>query len=300
MDNLTHTLVGACLAEAGLKKRTPLGAATLMIGANFPDIDVIAVPLGMGIEWRRGITHGFLALAILPFVLGWLMLQWDRRVRARRQPELPRADFRQLVILSAISIATHPTLDFMNTYGVRWLMPFVDRWFYADGLFFVDIWLFVALLAGVLLSRRRGTPQPARIALGVLAAYTTCMLVVTGLGRSGISQSFPGRRIMVAPVPVIPWQRDVLIEDGDVYLQRSWRLFGELGPGGFPMPRYLGMARPDDPSLQAARRLPRVAGFLGWARFPIYSVVRDASGTRVRVSDARYGGDWATVQVTLP
>ena len=42
-------MVGAALAEAGLKRRTPLASATLMIGANFPDIDVVAVPLGMGV-----------------------------------------------------------------------------------------------------------------------------------------------------------------------------------------------------------------------------------------------------------
>jgi len=300
LDNLTHTLVGACLAEAGLKKRTALGAATLMIGANFPDIDVVAVPLGMGIEWRRGVTHGFLALAILPFVLGWIMLQWDRRVRARRQPGLPRADFRHLVILSAISILTHPTLDFMNTYGMRWLMPFVDRWFYADGLFIVDIWLLLALLLGALVSRRRRVPTPARIALVGLALYTTGMLVVTGMGRRDVSQAFPGRKIMVAPVPVVPWQRDVLIEDGDTYLSSSWSLFGGLGQDRSGRPRYLGSTRADEPALAAAKSHPRVRGFLRWARFPVYDVVRDASGAQVRVSDARYFGDWATVQVTLP
>lgn len=300
MDNLTHTLVGACLAEAGLKKRTALGAATLMIGANFPDIDVVAVPLGMGIEWRRGATHGFLALAVLPFVLAWIMMQWDRRVRARRHPEQPRADFRQLVILSAISILTHPTLDFMNTYGVRWLMPFVDRWFYADGLFIVDIWLFLALLLGVLVSRRRKTTTPARIALATLAVYTTSMLAITGMGRRDVSRAFPGRRIMVAPVAVVPWQRDVIIEDGDTYVDSSWSLFGGLGEDRSGRPRYLGATRQNDPALEAARSLPRVDGFLRWARFPIYDVVRDASGAQVRVSDARYFGEWATVEVTLP
>src|SRR5262245_58833426 len=110
MDNLTHTLVGAALAESGLKKRTALGAATLMIGANFPDIDVVMYPFGHGIAWRRGITHGFLALAILPFVLAGIMLLWDRRVRRRRDPSSPPADYRQLALLSAIAIATHPTL----------------------------------------------------------------------------------------------------------------------------------------------------------------------------------------------
>ena len=64
MDNICHTLVGAALAEAGLKRRTALGSATLMIAANFPDIDVIAVPLGHSLGFRRGITHGIPALVI--------------------------------------------------------------------------------------------------------------------------------------------------------------------------------------------------------------------------------------------
>ena len=42
MDNICHTLVGAAMAEAGLKRRTALGSATLMIAANFPDVDVLA------------------------------------------------------------------------------------------------------------------------------------------------------------------------------------------------------------------------------------------------------------------
>src|SRR5262245_24503248 len=118
MDNITHTLVGAALAQTGLKNRTALGAATLMLGANFPDIDVVAVPFGLNFAWRRGTTHGFPALIILPFVLAGIMWFWARQ--RKPDPGEPPADFRQLVILSAISIATHPTLDFMNEYGMRW------------------------------------------------------------------------------------------------------------------------------------------------------------------------------------
>ena len=34
MDPLAHTLAGASLAQAGLKRLTPLATATLVIGAN--------------------------------------------------------------------------------------------------------------------------------------------------------------------------------------------------------------------------------------------------------------------------
>ncbi len=42
MDPLAHTLFGAALAESGLKRRSRYATATLLIGANLPDIDVVA------------------------------------------------------------------------------------------------------------------------------------------------------------------------------------------------------------------------------------------------------------------
>jgi inner membrane protein len=307
LDNLTHTLVGAALGEAGLKKRTALGMATLMIGANFPDIDVIAVPLGRGFEWRRGATHGFLALAVLPFVLAGIMWLYDSRVRRRRNPTAMPVDYRQLAILSAISIATHPSLDFMNEYGMRWLMPFVDKWFYADGLFIIDVWLLAALIIGVAWSRRNRTTRPAKVALAFLAVYTTANLVITGVGRARVSAEHPNRRIMVtpavgtmwSPIVPVPWRRNVLVEEDTVYRFGGYSLFGGLEPS----PSTL-LKGDRDPAAALARATPRGRDFLHWARFPLYRVYQDGDVTVVRIADARYSGDaatgWASVEVRLP
>ena len=299
MDNITHTLVGAALAEAGLKRRTALASATLMIGANFPDIDVIAVPLGVSLAGRRGVTHGFLALAILPFVLAWLMQLYDRRVRLRRHPDAIPADYRQLLILSALSIFTHPTLDFMNTYGMRWLMPFVNRWFYADGLFIVDLWLLLALVAGVVLARRRGSTRPASAALAFLLVYVIANLGVTSAGRRAVETRYPGRRTMVAPAPLRPWEREVVVDD-----ERYYR-FGRYSPLGTLDMSPTALAKGDlDPAVPVARAVPQAAGFVGWARFPFYRVVRERGETEVLMGDARYttiaGQGWASARVRLP
>jgi inner membrane protein len=295
LDNLTHTLVGAALSHAGLNKRTALASATLMIGANFPDIDVVAVFFENSVHWRRGHTHGFLALAILPFVLAGIMRLWDRRVRMRKNPQAEPADFRQLLLLSAVAIATHPTLDFMNTYGMRWLMPFVNKWFYADGLFIVDIWILIALGAGVYAAKRTGRMAPARAALAFLAAYTICNLGLTALGRRAVEGSQPGTRFMVAPVPLVPWQRDVLLDDGTGYRRGTW------SPGrGVD----LGPSAPkgdNHPAVAAARQNRGVQRYLVWARFPSYWVTRDpVGGTLVRIVDERYGAEWASITVRLP
>ena len=36
-------------------------------------------------------------------------------------------------------------MDLLNSYGVRLLMPFSDRWFYGDALYIVDPFLYVVL-----------------------------------------------------------------------------------------------------------------------------------------------------------
>jgi inner membrane protein len=300
LDNLTHTLVGAAMAEAGLKKRTALGAATLMIGANFPDIDVLALFFPGSIDVRRGATHGFLALAILPFVLAWLMRSYDRGVRLRRDPAATPADFRQLTLLSALAIWTHPTLDFMNIYGMRWLMPFVNKWFYADALFIIDIYILIGLGLAVWWSRRAQQTRPARIALVALASYVVAMLAITGIGRMQVQkQTPPGSRLMLGPQPVFPWSRSVIIDFGTHYRTGYWSLFlGYFEGSSTDIPK--GDAGPDRDAVIMARAHPEARPFLRWSRFPVYRVTRDGPTTVVHMEDMRYrGASWASATVRL-
>ena len=145
MDPLTHTLVGASLAETrfGCVK---LGTATCVIGANLPDIDAATYFLGgdLALGFRRGWTHGVVALAVLPPLLAWVMYQGDR-IRCSRTPAARPVSFGRLVVLAYIAVLSHPALDWLNTYGIRLLMPFDERWFYGDALFIVDPWVWLLL-----------------------------------------------------------------------------------------------------------------------------------------------------------
>ena len=147
MDNLTHTLVGAVLAESGLRTRTTLATATLLIGANLPDVDGVLYWLGrsdVAYGFRRGWTHGIPALAAGTLLLTGLVLAWDRWVRRRRDPTGEPARWRPVFWLSALAIVTHPFLDYLNTYGTRFLMPFSNVWSYGDTLFIADVWIWIA------------------------------------------------------------------------------------------------------------------------------------------------------------
>jgi inner membrane protein len=164
MDPIAHTFVGATLATSGLRRKTPLATAVLLIGANAPDIDVLS---GFGapfqsLEFRRGLTHGVLALAILPFALTGLVLLFDLVVRRKRVADAEPARAGPLLGLATLAVLTHPALDWLNNYGMRWLMPFDGRWFYGDAVFIIDPWIWLALGSVPFLVYSRRTASLAR------------------------------------------------------------------------------------------------------------------------------------------
>lgn len=150
MDPFAHTLAGAAQAATGLRKQTRYATAALIIGANLPDIDVLVTFWGEDamLHHRRGWTHGILALVVLPAVLAGLIALWHRW-RGRLRADAPRFRFGVLLALCYLAVATHPALDWLNTYGVRLLMPFDGTWFYGDTLFIIDPWLWLLPLAAL-------------------------------------------------------------------------------------------------------------------------------------------------------
>jgi inner membrane protein len=146
MDPVTHTMVGAALSEAGGRRATPLAMTTLILAANAPDVDIVAQFGGpyVGLALRRGITHGLPALVVLPFVVLGVVAGLDRLLRRGRPDRTPFRPGATLA-LAFLGVLTHPFLDWLNTYGMRWLMPIDGRWFYGDALFIIDPWLWLGL-----------------------------------------------------------------------------------------------------------------------------------------------------------
>ena len=156
MDPVTHTLVGASLAETRLGRMSAYAAPTLILGANAPDLDAVTMLIDrdLSLGFRRGWTHGVLAIAVLPILLTGLICLLDRAVAGWRGTA-PRARPERLLLLAYIAVASHPLLDWLNTYGMRFLMPFDGRWFYGDALFIVDplVWLLTGVAVVVAHSR---------------------------------------------------------------------------------------------------------------------------------------------------
>jgi inner membrane protein len=295
VDNVCHSLLGAALGKAGLARRTPLGMTTLVVANNLPDVDVAVFATDtLAMSFRRGWTHGVLAQATLPLVLTALIILGDRVFRRHAAERVKPA---QVLMLSYLGVLLHVFLDFLNSYGVRLLMPFSERWFYGDALYIVDPIMYVTLGLGWWIAARRekkGKPHPftpARLGLAVAAVYIVTMLGSNLVARREVRQGLTraGRgddtRFMVTPVFANPFRREVIIDVGDRY-EKGFLWFEPLPhfrPAGYGVQKGF-----DLPEAQAALQLARAQAFMRWSRFPFVQVNPTEPQAGVWLNDYRY------------
>ncbi len=332
MDPVAHTLVGAVLAETGLKRISRYATATLLIGVNLPDIDGIAKFWGhdASLFFRRGWSHGILALVILPLLLVgliWLWNRWRSRTVDNRKAFRPG----WIVVLAFLAVCTHPLLDWMNTYGVRLLMPFDDRWFYGDTLFIIDPWIWLVLAAGVVLARQ--TNYAELVFWFVVAALSSWLILNNEHANMWIQSAwFSGLALVVilrikraASNPAPTWARVslALVIMYICILYGVGRITENLVTGQYetplqvqanPLPgqpfshriilvydAYYRVIDPQGNAYEVPREKPNqivstamqsesIRGFVNWMRFPYWDVEETAEGWRVRFWDLRYQG----------
>lgn len=138
MDNLTHSLVGLALSRAGLSRYSPYAAGLLILSANAPDVDIVALAGGplQYFENHRGYTH---SLAGAP-VLAALSVAAIALIAHKRLP------WRRAFALCIAGVLSHLLLDWTNNYGIRLLLPFSSKWFYLDWNYLYDVVLDLVLV----------------------------------------------------------------------------------------------------------------------------------------------------------
>jgi inner membrane protein len=153
MENVTHTLLGAALAQTGLKRLSPLASTTLLVSSNIPDIDIASLAFGRFVyfEWHRGITHSLFGFPVMAILLGAAIHSISKVLWHRGKIEAP-GKFLPLTLLSLIGTATHPLLDFTNAYGWRPFLPWKSDWYYIDLTFVLDPWIWLGLGGALFLS----------------------------------------------------------------------------------------------------------------------------------------------------
>ena len=298
MDNFTHSLAGWALGQAGLKTKSRKGLAALILGANMPDIDVFFGhapwdPLAI----HRGFTHGLVGgVLVMPLVLAgllWLLDRWQLGHGVQFRSGLTMR-FGWLVLLSYLGALTHPLLDLMTTYSVQLFSPFSDRWYHSDGLFIIDVWVWLLLAVAIGVSKRREQHgkewrRPPRIAIGILFAYLGINLLMSQSAYAAVRNWAGGRpaeAVFASPPPVAFWRRDLVWRENDCYRRASYDpLAGGFGPVSTCRPTNM-----DYPLVrEAVHRDKKLRGFLKWSILPQAEVLRERCAAVIAIGDARYG-----------
>ena len=220
MDNITHTLTAVMFSRAGLNRLSPHATALLAVAVNAPDLDILCAVAGPAsyLHYHRGPTHSILGVPILALLVAALAM-----LVARKSFSWGRA-----YALALIGVASNPLLDCANTYGVRLLWPFSERWFNADFVFIFDVWIWVLLALGLVvpwMSALVSSEIGAQAGKGRGAAVVVlCSLSLYGFGRyllheravavldSRMYQSEMPLRVAALPTAANPFRWTGLVE----------------------------------------------------------------------------------------
>ncbi len=300
MDNLTHTAVGLFLSRAGLNRWTPRATAILLVAANAPDIDVLS---GAGgsltyLHYHRHLTHSLLAMPVMA-AASVALVRWIGRKPIRWAGAFWAA---------LIGVASHLLLDWTNVYGIRLFLPFSAQWLRLDITNVVDLWIWAALLLGVLapvLARLVGSEitsgalrpkypgRTAAIAALLFVLLYNCGRVVLHARAvatldSRVYNDLAPRLAVAVPSFANPFRWRGVVETRDFHALGDVDLLGEFDPT-----RAAIYQKPEDsPALEAARRTRTFQEFLRFSQLPMWRVLpvsEPENGKEVDVMDLRFG-----------
>jgi inner membrane protein len=299
MDPLTHTATGIFLGRAGLNRWTPLALPILVLAANAPDIDIVALaggPLNY-LHYHRHLTHSLAAMPVL--AIGVVALV---RIVGRKPVRWTGA-----FLAALVAVASHLLLDYTNEYGIRLLLPFSNSWQRLDLTPVVDLWIWTVILvafAGPFLARlvmaeiRSGKAKNLRHGRGFAWAALLFFLAYNGsravLHTRAVamldSRVYHGAEpLRVAALPSqnpLAWRG--LVEAQEFYAVENVRLAEQFDPNAGQF-----FYKPEaNPALVAARRTETFRVFLGFAQFPLWRIIAVSdppNGKQVDVFDMRFG-----------
>jgi inner membrane protein len=297
MDNLTHSLTGLALARVGLNRFSPHATALLVLSANAPDADIVALSRGtlFYFEQHRGYTHTLLGLPFMALLTVLVVAAVFRK----------RLPWRNAWLLCCLGVASHLLLDWTNSYGVRPLLPFSSRWFYLDLNGLYDVCILAALLfAAVWPSFSRLVSNEIGVRSGHgrgLAAFALAFFLLFDCARAVLHARAVAQledrlyedaaplQTAALPEPLNPFHWTGVVETARAFQRMNLDVFS---PAETTQAETFYKPAVTPAYLNAKVTLP-FRYFMYFARFPVWSeeplMSGDSTGTRLVASDLRFG-----------
>jgi inner membrane protein len=322
MDTVTHGLSGWLVSRAiPSNKYSREATAAVVVGSLLPDADHVTSLLGseMYIKLHRGVSHGFLGIALTSLVIAFLLYKFGKW-----------KDLKKLWLLAFLGQLLHVSLDLLNSYGTQIFQPFSDVRVSFDILFVIDLVFTGIIITGIFLSRRR--PAPARVATAILAAYVVFATVLhfraedavhsaarrhdipvvsaaalPRLGEISVGKDLARIRLVGEawakeeleglpnlpiserpnrfPFPAGPFAWNGFIDDGKSYLRAEVDPFS----GAVSWKQRVRRGR-DVPEVREVEDISEVQTYLWFARFPVVQTSHAGEKTILMFSDLRFGG----------
>lgn len=304
MDLITQGVLGAAVGMVGWRHK--MGRPAILAGACFgllPDLDVVA---GVAGQWaslvhHRGISHALIFAPVMAWPLGAIAWKAASAWRTKR-PGL-ESGFLSWVHLAFWAMWTHPLLDAFTSYGTQLYLPFSSTRVAWDGVSIIDPLYTFPLIAALIASWLwRTHPTRGRMITAAALAWTVLYL---GFGvwqnhraitwaRTQFQQTFkrPASHMRALPMlaNLFSWRIVARDEQLNVYAAQH----SSLAPKQLtfytmtPPTAQLGAL---DPRITQAHNDPRGEIFLWFADdYVSYDFFPHEQGTRLRMSDQRYGG----------
>lgn len=298
MDNITHSLCGWIIGQAGLKQKSRKGLAALILGANMPDIDVFfGHSCWTALSTHRGFTHSLVGgVLVLPPLLAGLLWLWDRW-QCRRGVAFASAlpmRFGWLVGLAYIGTVTHPLLDWLTSYAVQLFSPFSNRWYHGEALFIIDVWLWTGMAVAIALSRSREKlgrdgRAPAQAMIALALAYIGFNYGLTAYAKQSLRNEPPHPAVdsvFAQFEPVRFWVRGLVYRSGHAIGYARWSPVSGLRHTEPPVSDNMN----DPLARKAMFATEDLRRFMRWSVMPMAQIERGRCFARVTFTDARFRG----------
>ncbi len=300
MEPITHALTSLTLARASFNKASRLATPMLIASGLAADLDWLSVAGGprMFLHVHRTFLHSLVGTAVI--AVGVAAVFWWF---GRRHPTAP-VRFGRALAVCAVGAGAHLLLDMTNSYGVKLLWPFKQKWYAWDLTDSIDPWLLLLLLFGLLLPglfrliseevgarpKARGSQHGAIVALALIALY-----VISRWGlhdgalemlRARLYRGQTPLAVGAFPSGASPFTWAGVVETDNVVAE----LEVSFAPGSAfdPDMAHIYFKPEISPALESARNAEVAQEFLRFARFPRATVEKTENGYRVTLRDVRF------------